>query len=261
MKHSIHILIFSFLFLVSCSKDDNEPASPHSKIKIAEAVTASGISVSLLADQTDLSVAYNKIYVGLKNKAGAEIKNATVTYTPIMDMHTMQHSSPVEQPAYSNTTELYEGAVVFSMPSGDMGSWQLKVTVNNEPVTFDVSIKQAAANTKYTATFKGSDNQSYTVSLIQPATPKIGLNDLELLISKRQDMMNFPPEEELTVELSPEMPSMGHGSPNNVNPVHTGRGHYTGKVNFTMTGDWRLHLKLIKGNTVIVEDAALDLMF
>jgi len=42
------------------------------------------------------------------------------------------------------------------------------------------------------------------------------------------------------------MPSMGHGSPNNVNPVLTKNGHYKGKVNFTMTGDWRINLELNK---------------
>ncbi|MDZ7648356.1 MAG: FixH family protein [Cytophagales bacterium] len=47
------------------------------------------------------------------------------------------------------------------------------------------------------------------------------------------------------------MPSMGHGSPNNVNPTHSSKGSYKGKVNFTMTGDWRLNLNISQGEAVL----------
>lgn len=73
--------------------------------------------------------------------------------------------------------------------------------------------------------------------------------------------MNFPPVSDLTVEITPEMPSMGHGSPNNVNPVYIENGHYKGKVNFTMTGDWRIHLTLKKGDRLITNKAFFDLYF
>ncbi len=46
------------------------------------------------------------------------------------------------------------------------------------------------------------------------------------------------------------MPSMGHGSPNNVNPVHRELGHYHGSVNFTMTGDWLVELDFVKGDSL-----------
>jgi hypothetical protein len=65
----------------------------------------------------------------------------------------------------------------------------------------------------------------------------------------------------MTVEITPEMPSMGHGSPNNVNPVHTGNGHYKGTVNFTMTGDWRIHLKLTRNGRLISDKAYFDILF
>ncbi len=251
--------LFSF---ASCSKNnDIGPEQNAEKIRIDEQKTASGVTVTLWADKKDLTVAWNRLYVSLKNTEGAAITNAVVSYTPVMDMTSMEHASPVEQPLYSAAQALYEGAVVFSMPSGTMGSWTLTVSVNNEPVVFHIEVKAAPANTKHTTTLVGTDGISYLVSLVQPLTPKTGMNDLEILINRRQDMMNFPPVEDFNVELTPEMPSMGHGSPNNENPVHTGRGHYSGKVNFTMTGDWRLHFRLKRGNTVIMEDAALDLLF
>jgi hypothetical protein len=74
-------------------------------------------------------------------------------------------------------------------------------------------------------------------------------------------MMSFPPSTDLTVEITPEMPSMGHGSPNNVNPVHTQNGHYVGTANFTMTGDWRIHLTIKEGNRLITDKAYFDILF
>ncbi|MCK4749963.1 MAG: FixH family protein, partial [Bacteroidales bacterium] len=58
-----------------------------------------------------------------------------------------------------------------------------------------------------------------------------------------------------------EMPSMDHGSPNNENPVHTENGHYVGKLNFTMTGWWRVHITLKKGDDVICDDKYMDITF
>jgi len=264
MNHTFKLmmLLVALFSFASCSKDnDISPEQEPEKVRIDEKKTASGVTVTLWADNEDLTVAWNKLYVSLKTTAGANINNAAITYAPVMDMMTMEHASPVEQPVYNPEQALYEGAVVFSMPSGTMGSWKLTVSVNNEQVVFDIEVKPAAANTKHTATVVGTDGISYSVSLVRPLTPKTGMNDLQILINKRQSMMSFPAVEDLSVELTPEMPSMGHGSPNNVNPVHIGQGHYSGKVNFTMTGDWRLNFKLKRGNTVIVEDVELDLLF
>jgi hypothetical protein len=55
------------------------------------------------------------------------------------------------------------------------------------------------------------------------------------------------------------MPSMGHGSPNNINPLHIKNGHYKGKVNFTMTGDWRINLVLNKDGKT--SSTFFDLLF
>jgi hypothetical protein len=57
-------------------------------------------------------------------------------------------------------------------------------------------------------------------------------------------MMNFPADTAMKVAFEPTMPSMGHGSPNNVQPSHVGKGHFSGKANFTMTGDWNLAMRI-----------------
>jgi hypothetical protein len=78
--------------------------------------------------------------------------------------------------------------------------------------------------------------------LILPDEPVVGVNDFEILVNKKVSMMDWPPDESFLITIEPEMPTMGHGSPNNVNPVHEGMGHYRGKVNFTMTGYWKVNL-------------------
>jgi len=96
---------------------------------------------------------------------------------------------------------------------------------------------------------------------LAPKSPKVGINDIELFIAKKASMMSFPADSSLTVTLTPEMPSMGHGSPNNVNPVHVGGGHYKGKVNFTMTGLWRLHLDFTNGSALADSTTYFDIEF
>jgi hypothetical protein len=75
------------------------------------------------------------------------------------------------------------------------------------------------------------------------------------------DMMNFPADDSYTMEITPEMPSMGHGSPNNVNPTNTGNGHYKGKVNFTMTGEWKVNVLVKKDGVTISKNAYFIITF
>ena len=73
--------------------------------------------------------------------------------------------------------------------------------------------------------------------------------------------MSFPAVNDLTVAIEPEMPSMDHGSPNNIDPTLLEAGHYKGRVNFTMTGWWRVHINLLRGTTVVTDEAYLDITF
>ena len=61
------------------------------------------------------------------------------------------------------------------------------------------------------------------------------------------------PLDDLTLEITPEMPTMGHGSPGNVNPTPQGNGHYLGTVNFTMAGPWTVTVVAKRGETVLGE--------
>ena len=58
------------------------------------------------------------------------------------------------------------------------------------------------------------------------------------------------------------MPSMNHGSPNNVDPASTGAGIYKGEVNFTMTGYWQVKLDFFTASQdTIITGKFFDITF
>ncbi|MCO5239330.1 MAG: FixH family protein [Chitinophagaceae bacterium] len=258
MNRIFFFSIFSAILFTACEKENTKPSSLIDKHKIS-VITENNIVTTLWADNTTLQTGYNRLYISLEDMQGNEMKNAVLTYSPLMDMGTKKHSSPAEQPHYNNDLKLYEGAVVFTMPTSEMGSWQLDVSVNGKIITFPLTIQDAPR--KNSGVYAGTDENKYVLALIPPVKWQVGLNDLEILISRQVSMMEFTGAEGFTVVFTPEMPSMDHGSPNNISPVSTGNGRYKGKVNYTMTGDWRLHFKLKKNDEVIVEDAYVDILF
>lgn len=251
-------LLLCTLVLFSCSKDDNPvtptPNTPNGVIKVGEQ-TSEGVRVELFALNA-IATGYNKFYVRLTDVATTTtISDAHVHLVPVMDMGTMKHSSPVEQPDEMAVGGLFPCAIVFTMPESDTQKWTVRVDVHNHTtgkdlaVTFPLAVHNGAY--ERTKTFVGSDGVSYVVTMMCLCDATVGMNTAEFLVHRKQDMMAFPPVADLTLVMTPDMPSMGHGSPNNIDPVHKGNGHYEGKVNFTMTGEWRIQLELRQGSTVL----------
>ncbi|MEK7392425.1 MAG: FixH family protein [Fibrobacterota bacterium] len=207
-----------------------------------------------------LVVGWNELEVELSDPRFKDslVHDAHVKPIPYMTMATMSHAAPYEvlsTPESDPATERFVVADVFTMPSGDMGSWVVKFRVHdhrfagtadsvkqNDTVVIPVTVKQPTLAKLFT--FKGPDSIKRVVAMRKPASPVVGLNDLEFTVHKMKDMMSFPADTGAKVAFDPTMPSMGHGSPNNVQPAHVGKGHFTGKANFTMTGDWRLSMTI-----------------
>jgi hypothetical protein len=189
-----------------------------------------------------------------------------------MDMVTFSHACPVENPGEnSNADGFFEGAVLFSMPGMD-NSWSLAVDIDVSGKTgtsqFPISSVTATTPGKKIVVIDSLSNgqgswiiTKHPVSIVEPSEWKVGNNQFEITVHTMQSMMSFPCCDLMTVEITPEMPSMGHGSPNNVNPVSTGNGHYAGTVNFTMTGAWRVNMVFRKGDRVIGRNAYFDIVF
>jgi hypothetical protein len=253
----------------SCTKDKIEEQDPTAGLtKIYEGyATGAAAKVQLYSKETSITTGYTKFFIALYDSvSGNRIDDAHITIAPLMDMGTIKHAAPFENPESEEAVNhLYPCSVTFIMSSMG-GTWTFNIQVHNHQngktgsLTIPVTVAEPALSRMKSFTAK-HDGSKYFISLIEPSKPKVGMNEMEIAIYKKASMMSFPADSSLAVTLTPEMPTMGHGSPNNINPIHTGKGHYKGKVNFTMTGLWRLHLDYMSGTAVADSTQFFDIEF
>lgn len=254
-------LLGLLIITVACSNDDDDvtPIIDTDMEVVAEA-TENGLKVEVYAEEP-LFVGFNRLQLKITDAEG-NLLSGEIEISPVMDMMTMEHSCPFDYPEGNN---VIDGAIPFNvafvMPSGEMGTWALNITFDGKTVAVPVEVIQPEKPRLVSFTSGPDDNEtSYFICLVDPREPQVGQNDLQLAIYKRESMFEWPPVEGLKVEMTPWMPSMDHGSPNNVDPKDTGNGMYLGKVNFTMTGDWQIRLKIIN-NGVVSGEPTFDLEF
>ena len=269
IKSYIYIIAIIIAFSACSKTNDVKPTETLEKITKIESDDKS-LLIELFSDQK-IRTGYNPLYIRITDqKSNKELSPASIKIVPMMEMHmesgSMIHSSPVENPNNSLTENgLIKAAVVFGMASDEHGRWTLEVEIkasNSSPIQ-NVSIPITVLQNKEEKikTIKLADGTTYMVTYIQPTTPKIGINEFEVVIHQRKSMFEFPAVNDFTITMEPQMPSMGHGSPNNISPVHTNVGHYNGKVNFTMTGLWRLNLDFMSGGAVADTTQFFDIEF
>ncbi len=255
----------------SCDKEDDTTTDPPKNNDALSSYVMAGEQSTANADvklyfAENAFVGYNNVAVRLMEPGTNDmIENATVKFLPMMDMGTMMHSAPFSNPSFKVDMDAYMGSSTFIMPSG-MGTWTFSVIIEQTgktPDTATFSIEVMAKSEAKLFNFKSALNDdTYFVALKEPMAPEVGLNDFEVMVYKRETMMSFPPATDLKIEIDPEMPSMGHGSPNNENPIHMGDGLYRGKVNFTMTGYWKVNMKIMDAqDSVIKSDGYFDITF
>jgi len=263
MKTYITYIVFMiFIALSSCTKEsENEPEDPtKGLVKLGETY-AKGASMKIeLWSTTALSTGYNKMYLrAYDSLTNNLLDNGVFKIQPLMVMkmesQQMTHAAPSENPDHVKTENgLFPVAVVFTMPStGESGQWNLSLEAQKNPgseigkAIFPLTV--ISSDPSRVKNLKTVNGTNFIISYL-PVKSKVGINEIEFMVFYKQDMMNYPAAEDFTIKMTPKMPSMGHGSPNNVNPVHIGKGHYKGSVNFTMTGEWRINLELTaKGET------------
>ncbi len=258
--------------MVSCTKDPINPQDQLNYVKVGEAVSSgSTFNVEFFAADS-LFVGYNKVYLKITEKLGGlPVTQASLVLHPLMDMVTFSHACPFDNPAENPDKDGYfAGAVMFSMIGTN--SWSLTVDVSangkSETVLFPIDKVRSTNPVKKIVIIDSLSTGTgtwaitkYPVSIVEPSEWKVGNNPFEITVHKMASMMSFPCCTDLTFEITPEMPSMGHGSPNNVNPVSQGNGHYLGNVNFTMTGAWRINLVVKKGDRIVNRKAYFDVVF
>lgn len=185
---------------------------------------------------------------------GVAAPHALINQHPLMDMGTMKHACPLRDPDHEADADgLFTGLLVLTMPTVDGGKWTLNLDVALEhdatPVKVSLGELTVTDSTLKQVVTRDGKKVILTVGFSEP--PHVGSNTLVVSahVAKDMMMMDFVPVVDLAFTLTPEMPSMGHGSANNVAPTLGDDGLYRGTVNFSMAGDWVVHLGVASGDT------------
>lgn len=264
LNNLFFLLIIAAVGFSSCDKDVDDPETDPLEAYSLIGKSTSGEYTMALYAENDLFAGYNRLYFTIKN-GETMLENADLNLLPIMDMGEHKHACPVENPEGHDENAIYEGAVVFQMPSA-MGSWELDVEASNLPGdgnhTFNFPIiVQNPEFTRVHVFTSPIDSTKLIVAYNEPTKHEVGDNVLDIAMYKMESMMRFPPAEGYSLAIEPEMPSMGHGSSGNVDPTYTENGHYVGNVNFNMSGDWRIHLDISKDAETVRDGLYFDLFF
>ncbi len=265
LKYTLALFLLAAT-LTSCSSDDNNTNTDElANLTKFQEINNDSHTIELYSHTGSLEQGFNEIALRIKDNAtGDYVKNAEVTWMPIMHMAMMNHSCPkseIEKVTTNGT--LYEGYIVFQMAQNETEYWDLKVdyTINGTTYSATSVIDVPASVKRKVNTFTGTDGAKYIVAYAEPHHPKVAINDVVFGVWKMQDMMTFPVVDGYTVKIDPRMPSMGnHSSPNNVDATQkVVGGLYEGKLSLTMTGYWKINLQLLNAeNTVLKGEAITD---
>jgi hypothetical protein len=266
MKFKTILVITTITLLLAinaCKKEESITPTPTDQIPsnykfIGETYIYGAAAKARVYAEQGLFVGYNKIFVAMFDSVtNSRLTNGHFDVFPLMDMGMSLHTAPFELDEDTMPKDkFWKAAIVFVMPSTS-GKWTLNMAFHNHKIDLegDGELEVSVLNplTSVMKSFTASDSSNLFVSLIQPTTPKIGLNNFEIVINKKDSAMGFSTVNDFTIEIVPTMPSMGHGSSNNENPNFTSLGHYVGKVNFTMAGLWNVKF-IIKKNGIVISD-------
>jgi len=249
------------ILLTSCGKDaiEIDPIAELGLQKIGE--QAQGDTRIMVWGDKSIESGYEKLYIQVLDAAGNFLNDGTLELRPMMEMNmdagSMVHSAPAD-PTRLGKHDLFESGVVFTMPSsGEHGKWELQVkytSLNKEVTDFKIPVQVAANKEAKVKTIRTKNNDRYVLSFHLSQAPKIGVNEANFTLHKQESMMSFPAFDAAAITIDPRMPDMdNHGSPNNVQPTYQKDGHYSGKLNYTMSGFWRVNLKITIAGEEITE--------
>lgn len=261
MKTLKYILIVLTALLAACSADDTETltADELQGLALVQEIENGTHTVELFTASGKLQQGYNAISLRIKDKASGQfVKNADISWLPLMHMQTMQHTCPFSPVSKTpGTTEMYSGYIVFQMPQNDLEYWDLEINYTIDGTAYSVigGIDVPASDMQRVASFTGTDGKKYVVALIGPATPEVAVNDITAGLFEMESMMSYKTVNGYTLKIDPRMPGMGnHGSPNNTDLVQSAEGgFYNGKISFTMTGYWRINLQLLNAADEVIK--------
>ena len=256
-------ILFIALLNVSCSSDNDDDDSGITNevaglTKIQELTNATH-TIELFNTTGQFKTGYNAISLRvIDNTTNSYVEDANLSWIPMMQMPTMEHSSPKSTITKTlGKDTVYDGFIIYQMTNLDGSGWSLTVnySINGVDYTVTGAITVLQNDNQNSASFMGSDDSKYIVALVEPNDPKIAINNLKVGLFKMENMMTFPVVEDFTITLDPRMPGMGnHTSPNNTDLTYNSAEQmYNADLALTMTGYWVLNLKLLNTNGEVLK--------
>ena len=256
-------ILFIALLNVSCSSDNDDDDSGITNevaglTKIQDLINDTH-TIQLFNTTGQFKTGYNAISLRvIDNATNSYVEDANLSWIPMMQMPTMEHSSPKSTITKTlGKDTVYDGFIIYQMTNLDGSGWSLTVnyTINGIDYTVTDAITVLQNDNQNSASFMGSDDSRYIVALVEPNNPKIAINDLKVGLFKMENMMTFPVVEDFTITLDPRMPGMGnHTSPNNTDLTYNSAEQmYNADLALTMTGYWVLNLKLLNTNGEVLK--------
>jgi len=263
--------------LTACTSDDDSPqleVDPLAEYNLVTKVDANGHSLELYSDSNAFTTGYNEVYLRIKDDSdNSYFANPEISWMPVMHMESMNHSCPKSELAISGENNtVVEGYAIFQMAGNADEYWDITFTYEvggqEYTVTETIDVTAPSDGKQRVTTFLGSDDVRYVLAMVEPRDPEVAVNDIHALLYKMESMMSFPTVENYSIALDPRMPGMAnHSSPNNEDLTYDSSAKmYTGKLSLTMTGYWKLNLKLLntdgevlKGEDVTEENEASSL--
>jgi hypothetical protein len=260
LKYILTLAIFTLIF--SCSSDDNDDNTSANEVEgllLVKEIVNGDQTIELFNKKGMFETGYNNISIRIKdNTNGTYFENAELSWMPMMQMPMMQHSCPrsaITKAAGKNT--VYEGFIIYQMTNADNTGWSLTIDYTIDGVEYNATdtISVVQYENQNVTSFTGSDDTRYILALIEPKNPSIAINEMKVGLYKMENMMTFPVVEDYTITLDPRMPGMGnHSSPNNTDLAYNNADNfYYGDLSLTMTGYWKLNLKLMNSNDEILK--------
>ncbi|WP_139855322.1 hypothetical protein [Aequorivita sinensis] len=266
--------IFAFLLIsisvISCSDDDDSTSievNPVEGLSKIYEISAANHVVEIYSEKQNLEIGYNEISIRIKDLTTDKyINDAELSWMPMMNMTDRTHSAPHSMLNNAEESTVYKGHIVFQMASNETEYWELKLNYNLNGESVEgvtrITVLQPNDGMVKTQVFMGVDGVKYVLAYVGPQNPEVALNDMQAVLYKMEDMMNFPVVENFKITIDPRMPGMGnHSSPNNRDLTYDSVNNmYNGKLSLTMTGYWKINLKLLNqaGEILKGEDVTED---
>ena len=256
----IFLIAAMTVYLSACEKNTEGPEETIHSLKLVESYEGSNEHIEIYSQSKTLQVGYNKIWIKILDKAQENLVQVDQGFwRPVMHMPSMQHSSPHSSLVKSTDPDFtFEGYVVFTMASDEKSYWELLVeyTYNQNSVTETIGLKVNSLPKRHKNVQSFAyENEEYTIALIDPKKPKMGSNIISAVLLKSSDHEKYEEVNGWEIDLDPRMPSMdNHDSPNNKNLTQKNdKGEYIGTLNLSMSGYWRLNLKIIDSHKNVVK--------